>query len=122
MNSPQLLVEAFDRIHGAVNRAVDGLSPAQLADRLDGEANSIGWLVWHLTRIQDDHVAHVAGAEQAWTAKDWVGRFALPFDAADTGYGHRPEDVAAVRVPSGELLTGYYDEVHEHTLGFVSRL
>lgn len=122
MDSPQVLVDAFGRIHGAVHRAVDGLSPAQLGERLDAEANSIAWLVWHLTRIQDDHVADVAGADQVWTAKGWVSRFGLPFDAADTGYGHRSEDVAALQVASGELLTGYYDEVHEHTIRFVSRL
>ena len=122
MDSSQLLVDAFGRIRGAVHRAVDGLSPAQLGERLDREANSIAWLVWHLTRIQDDHVADVAGAEQVWTAKDWVGRFGFPFDAADTGYGHRSDDVAAVRVESGALLTGYYDEVHDHTIRFVSGL
>ncbi|HSO96489.1 MAG TPA: DUF664 domain-containing protein [Acidimicrobiia bacterium] len=122
MDSPQLLVEALGRIQGAVHRAVDGLSPAQLGDHLDGEANSIAWLVWHLTRIQDDHIADVAGTEQVWSARDWVGRFALPLDAADTGYGHRREDVAAVQVQSGELLTGYYDDVHDHTIRFASGL
>jgi hypothetical protein len=46
-------------------------------------------LVWHLTRIQDDHVAGVAGVEQVWTSQGWEGRFGLPFDPRDTGYGHR---------------------------------
>ena len=122
MNSPQLLIEAVGRIRGAVHRAVDGLTPAQLAYRLDPEANSIAWLVWHLTRIQDDHVAEVANAEQVWTAQDWAGRFGLPFGAAATGYGHRPDDVAAVVVSSEELLTGYYDAVHEQTIRFVMGL
>jgi hypothetical protein len=48
---------------------------------------SPGW--WHLTRIQDDHVAGVAGVEQVWTSQGWEGRFGLPFDPRDTGYGHR---------------------------------
>jgi hypothetical protein len=98
------------------------LTPAQLAYRVDAEANSIAWLVWHLTRIQDDHVAAVAHAEQAWRALGWEGRFGLPFDAGDTGYGHRPDDVAAVQVRSGELLTGYYDAVHDRTIRFVEGL
>jgi Protein of unknown function (DUF664) len=122
MNSPQLLVDAFGRIRGGVHRAVDGLTPAQLAYRVDAEANSIAWLVWHLTRIQDDHVAAVAHAEQAWRALGWEGRFGLPFDAGDTGYGHRPDEVAAVQVRSGELLTGYYDAVHDRTIRFVEGL
>jgi hypothetical protein len=56
---------------------------------VDPEANSIAWLVWHLTRIQDDHVAGVAGVEQVWTSQGWGERFGLPFDPRDTGYGHR---------------------------------
>ena len=122
MTIGELLAEAFGRIHGVVLGTVRGLSEDQLAFRPDGRGNSIAWLVWHLTRIQDDHVAAVAHAEQAWTALDWEGRFGLPFDAAATGYGHRPDDVAAVQVRSGELLTGYYDAVHDHTIRFVEGL
>jgi hypothetical protein len=122
MTSAELLVDAFGRIRGAVHRVVDGLTPEQLTFRVDPEANSIAWLVWHLTRIQDDHLAGVAEAEQAWTAQGWVERFGLPLDPRDTGYGHRADDVAAVQVDSGELLVGYYDAVHEQTLRYVERL
>jgi len=122
MTSAELLVDAFSRIRGAVHRAVDGLTAEQLAFRVDSEANSIAWLVWHLTRIQDDHVAGVAQAEQVWTSQGWVDRFGLPFDPRDTGYGHEADEVAAVRVDSGELLVGYYDAVHEQTTRYVDRL
>jgi hypothetical protein len=121
MTSAELLVDAFGRIRGVVHRVVEGLTPEQLAFRLDPETNSIAWLVWHLTRIQDDHVAGVAGAEQVWTSHGWVERFGLPFDPRDTGYGHRADEVAAVRV-AGELLVGYYDAVHEQTARYVERL
>jgi hypothetical protein len=39
--------------------------------------------------------------------RGWVERFGLPFDPPDTGYGHRPEEVAAVQVESGELLVAF---------------
>jgi Protein of unknown function (DUF664) len=121
MTSAELLVDAVGRIRGVVHRVVDGLTPEQLAFRVDPEANSIAWLVWHLTRIQDDHVAGVAGAEQVWTSQGWVERFGLPFDPRVTGYGHRADEVAAVRV-AGELLVGYHDAVHEQTARYVERL
>jgi hypothetical protein len=85
-------------------------------------ANSIAWLVWDLTRIQDDHGAGVAEAEQVWTSQGWMERFGLPFDPRDTGYGHGDDEAAAVRVGSGELLVGYYDAVHEQTTRYVERL
>jgi hypothetical protein len=122
MTSAELLADAFGRIRRAVHQAVDGLTAEQLAFRVDPGANSIAWLVWHLTRIQDDHVAGVAQAEQVWTAAGWVERFGLPFDPRDTGYGHQADEVAAVRVDSGELLAGYYDAVHEQTTRYVERL
>jgi Protein of unknown function (DUF664) len=122
MTSAELLIDAFGRIRGVVHRVVDGLTPEQLAFRVDPGANSIAWLVWHLTRIQDDHLAEVAQAEQAWTVQGWVERFGLPFDPRDTGYGHRADDVASVRVGSGELLVGYHDAVHQQTTRYVERL
>jgi uncharacterized damage-inducible protein DinB len=122
MNVADLLVDGFGRVRGTVHAAVKGFTAEQLRTRLDDEANSIAWLVWHLTRVQDDHVADVAGVEQVWTGQDWLSRFGLPFPAGDTGYGHRPADVEAVRVDDPGLLTGYYDAVHEQTVRFVENL
>lgn len=114
-----LLVDAFGRVKDAVHGAVEGLSPEQLTFRVDPDANTIGWLVWHLTRIQDDHVAALAGRGQAWHEQGWVDRFGLPFGPAAHGYGHRSEDVAAVDVPA-DLLLGYYDAVHEQTVAYLA--
>jgi Protein of unknown function (DUF664) len=99
MTSAELLVDAFGRIREVVHRVVDGLTSEQLALRLDPEANSIAWLVWHLTRIQDDHLADVAGVEQVWTSQG-----------------------SAVQVGSGELLVGYHGAVHEQTTRYVGGL
>jgi uncharacterized damage-inducible protein DinB len=122
-----LLADAFGRVREAVHGAVDGLTPGQLAFRPDNGSNSIGWLVWHLTRIQDDHIADVAGTGQIWTsasggAATWADRFGLPFAAAATGYGQGSEAVTALQVRSGELLTGYYDAVHQETLSYIQEL
>ena len=122
MTSTELLVDAFGRIRATVHEAVRGLTPEQLAVRLDADANSIAWLLWHLARIQDDHIAAAADVEQVWTSAGWVERFALPFDPWATGYAHSSADVAAVTVESGDLLVGYYDAVHEQTIRFVERI
>jgi uncharacterized damage-inducible protein DinB len=121
MNSTELLADSFDRVRESVHAAVDGLSQDQLGERLEGEANSIAWLVWHLTRVQDDHVAQVAGTEQLYTSAGWVERFNLPLDVTDTGYGHESAEVAVVQSDVATLL-GYYDDVHEATLRYVSSL
>jgi hypothetical protein len=122
MTLGELLVDAFTRIREGAAGAVDGLTPEQLAQRPSTNANSIAWLVWHLTRIQDDHVADVAGLEQVWTGAGWHERLGLPFAPADTGYGHTSEQVAEVAGLTAEQLMGYLDAVHEQTLGYVSSL
>jgi uncharacterized damage-inducible protein DinB len=121
VNALGVLRDLFGRVETNVHGAVDGLDDAALAHRVGGDANSIAWLVWHLTRVQDDHVAEVAGTEQVWTAQGWAARFALPFDVEATGYGQGGDEVGAVRV-GADLLLGYYDAVHEQTLQYLDRI
>lgn len=121
MTGSDLLVDHFGRIRELVHDIVDDLGPKQLSFRADPGANPIQWLVWHLTRVQDDHLADAAGIEQVWTAQDWVGRFGLALDRFDTGFGHDADELAAVSA-SGELLAGYHDAVHEQTVSYVGEL
>lgn len=118
MNSAGLLVDSFGRIQEAVHEAVEGLTEDELAARVDPDANSIAWLVWHLTRIQDDHLAGAFGTDQLWEADGWRDRFGLPFGKGATGYGQTSAQVGKVRAPA-DLLTGYYDAVHARTLDLV---
>lgn len=122
MNSANMLAEAFGRVREAVHGAAGGLAADDLNARPGEDANSISWLIWHLTRVQDDHIADAAGTGQIWLTKGWADRFGLPFDGTATGYGHSSEEVAAVQVDSADLLLGYYDAVHDQTLGFVRGL
>jgi uncharacterized damage-inducible protein DinB len=122
MNTAELLADAFGRVREEVHQAVTGLTGPELSHRPDPEANSVAWLVWHLARVQDDHVAGVAGTPQVWTAKGWADRFDLPFSPGEIGYGQSASAVDAVRVDSPEPLLGYYDAVHEQTLGYLADL
>jgi hypothetical protein len=125
MNSAELLVDAFGRVHGVAHAAVDGLTAAELNFRPDcgaASGNSIGWLVWHLARVQDDHVAGVAGIGQVWMSQGWAAKFGLPFEPSAIGYGHTDADVTATRIESGQLLLGYLDAVHEQTVAYVQGL
>lgn len=117
-----LLTDAFERISEEVHNTVEGLTEDQLTKRIAPGANTIGWLVWHLTRVQDDHIADVADKGQVWTSGGWYDRFGLPFDARATGYGFSADDVAAVEGIDESQLTGYFDAVHQQTLDYVADL
>jgi len=122
LTSAELLADAFSRVTDVVHEAVEGLDADRLNFRIAGRTNSIAWLVWHLTRVQDDHVADVAGTEQEWTAGGWVSRFDLSLPRMSTGYGHNDADVDAVKVDGPELLLGYYDAVAATTRRYVEGL
>lgn len=116
-----LLVDAFGRINEGTQIVVDGLSPEDLSHRIAPGANTIGWLTWHLMRVQDNHVAAAAGTDQVWASAGWHKRFGLPFDESVTGYGQSRDEVAAVDVEA-ELLVGYAQAVTDVTLRYVEGL
>jgi uncharacterized damage-inducible protein DinB len=120
VTSAELLTDAFGRVRQTVHHAVDGMTAGQLTARLDDQANSIAWLCWHLTRVQDDHVADAFAVPQVWP--EFSERFELPFALSETGYGQSSRQVALVRVPSGDLLTDYHDAVHALTVALVAGL
>lgn len=126
MRSTELLAEAFARVRESVHEVVEGLSPEQLHHRIDPDANTLVWLVWHLARVEDDHITSAAAAlgagdaaHQVWRQAGFAERFDLPFEDSTIGYGMSSDEVARVRVRSGELLTEYYEAVHSRTLEFL---
>ena len=121
MEIADIFVDAFTRIKEGVDATLVGLGEAELTYRADAEANSIAWLVWHMTRVEDDHICEVAGIEQAWTAGGWFERFGLPFEKAAHGYGHSSEEVGQVRV-GADLLRGYRAAVSGQTIEYVKGL
>ena len=123
-NAIDILSDLLERVQGEVHRAVDGLDAASLNARPAGDpdANTISWLAWHIARGQDAQIAEVAGFEAVWTAAGWNRRFALDLPDTANGYGFTREQVGKVRVDDPELLTGYYDAVHESTRAYIAGL
>jgi hypothetical protein len=117
----ELLIDGFGRIREIVHEVLDGLDNTELQYRAGPDANSICWQIWHLTRVQDDHVADAGNLGQVWLTAGWQERFGLPLDDADTGYGHSSDQVAVVRAP-GDLLAGYHDATYDQTIEFVQGL
>ncbi|QCQ91855.1 mycothiol transferase [Rhodococcus sp. SGAir0479] len=116
-----ILRDNFERIRELVVSVTDGLTPEMADYRPGRQANSIAWLIWHLTRVQDDHVSDAAGVEQAWTSRGWQERFALPFPTGDIGYGHDSTQVGEVHADA-QLLADYHGDVHLATLEYVDEL
>jgi len=116
-----LLADAFDRVAQQVATLTDGLSEDAVTWRPDPGSNSIAWLLWHLTRVQDDHISDLAQRPQVWISQGFQERLALPFDAEATGYGQSSEEVAQVRVSAADLAA-YHAAVDEETSRYLHGL
>ena len=98
---------------------LDGIDERHLAWRPDPEANTIAWLVWHLTRVEDDHLAGAFDVPQLWHSDGWEERFGLPLPSGATGYGMDASEVAKVAAPAG-LLGEYHRAVADRTCSLVA--
>jgi Protein of unknown function (DUF664) len=122
MRSADLITDSFGRIRETVTDTLYGLTAEQLTYRVDVDANPIAWLVWHLTRIQDDHVAAAFGVPQVWSEGGWAARFGLPPGSMETGYGHNRVQVAAISeaCAASDLLGDYHEAVYGQTIKLVA--
>ena len=121
MNTSEVFLEAFGRIRELVRVSVEGADPRGLSYRPEPGANSIAWLAWHLTRIQDEHLSDAAGIEQAWVTDGWSGRFGMEPDPHNTGRGHGPDEVAAI--PSDpELLIAHHEAVADRSAAYLQTI
>src|SRR4051794_41714491 len=119
MDVAEVLADVFARVDEHVREVVRGLSADELVATVAPDTNPIGWLVWHLTRVQDDHVAELIDSPQVWVTGEWAARFGVEADPHNTGYGHSPADVAAVRPDGVDALLGYHEAVANRTNAYL---
>jgi uncharacterized damage-inducible protein DinB len=117
-----LLLEVYGRIPPLASQAVEGADPARILERPTPNANSIAWLIWHLARVQDHHIAELLDTDQIWTEGEWARRFGLAPDPSNTGYGHSAQDVAGVQPEHPDVLLEYLSAVDDRTRAMLARL
>jgi len=117
-----LLLELYGRVPPLARAAVAGLDADRLNRRVGPDSNPIGWLVWHLTRVQDHHIAEILGTEQLWVTGGWAPRFGLEPDPSNTGYAHSSDEVAAVRPDGAGALAEYLEAVDARIRAFLEGL
>ena len=102
-----------------VSDACDGLTEEQLRYQPTAQSNSIGWLVWHSSRVKDQVTATIVGEGEVWITEAWAEWFGMDPDA--NGIGDSPEQAAAFQVGS-DLLFGYADAAQRATLQRLSKV
>lgn len=122
MSWQDLLKDAYDRIPQFIEHVLKGLKQEDLDWQPREDSNSIGWLVWHLTRQQDAQIAALMDDEQLWNNDEWNKKFDRDPDPKDIGFGHTPEQVAAFRSPDIQTFINYLKTVVDKTKQYIETL
>ena len=117
-----LLIDGYGRVPEFLENVLDGLTQDDLNWQPRHDCNSIGWLVWHLTRQQDAQIASLMGEEQLWIKDDWRAKFNQQHDLSDIGFGHTPEQVSAFKSPNAKILLDYNHVVVELSKHYIRSL
>ena len=122
MDWQELIIDGYGRIFQVLKKALTGLTQDDLNEQPHPDCNSMGWLAWHLTRVQDDHIAGLMGEEQLWIKDGWCAMFKRAPNPKDIGFGHSSEEVAAFKSPDAETLLEYHDAVLERSKRYITGL
>lgn len=122
MDGIEVLQDAFSRIHSTFLSTLRGLAPEDLYYSPNIECNTIAWLAWHLTRVQDRHIADLAEHEQEWILGKWFEEFGQSPAPANVGFGHTPEQVQNFTLPNLDLMLAYHDAVYFQSASYLKTI
>ena len=123
MSATETAISALERNWGMVDRALEDVDNEMLGSQPNDESNSMGWLLWHMTRIVDRFVhTWCQDTPQFWVREKWYERFGLDDDVNNKGQGWSQERVAAWQLPAKDLLVGYYDVVKAAAIEYIQPL
>ena len=74
MEWQDLIIDGFGRVLEMVEPALKGLSPGDLNRQPKPDCNSMGWIIWHLTRGHDAQIASLMNEEQVWIKDKWYDK------------------------------------------------
>ncbi len=117
-----LVKDVLDRNEQILMGAIEGLDQQELHAQIEPGANPIGWLLWHLSRVQDNHRSAMDGTPHVWIKDGWFEMFGRSSDPSDRGRGHTAQQVHEFATPELDTMIGYYRAVRSHTDAFLAAL
>jgi uncharacterized damage-inducible protein DinB len=121
MQLAEAIVKSLEQSQGYLIKALDGLTQEEAAWSPTAESNSIAFILWHMTRVEDFFVIHVIQREiELYEAEGWREKLGTP--AKDTGFDYTLEQLRAWPVPKLEIIRGYSDSVRKKTLALLNSI
>jgi len=119
MDAKELLLRSLEESHGYLTKALNGLTQGEVTWSPSPECNSIAFILWHMTRVEDFFVNRVIQREkELYEAKKWQEKLGTPTKA----YQYTVEELQAWPAPKLEILREYANSVRENTLAFLNSI
>ena len=116
METKELILSSLGQSQGYLTGALDGLTQEEAVWSPGPECNSIAFILWHMTRVEDFFVNRVLQrGQELYVAEGWQEKLGTP----DKAFQFTVEELQAWPVPRMEFLRGYVDSVRQKTLAFI---
>ena len=118
MTLNEFIEDAFNTEHEYLMDAIGDLTPDELMWKAGSEANHIGWILWHMIRVEDMWFQFfIQRHTEIWERDGWNEKFGLP--TRDNGFEHTQEQVN--NFPAYELqeMLDYGAAVRAETLSYL---
>ena len=116
----EVIRSGFEEYLQGLQRAIEGLTPAEARWQPTLHTNHIAWQVWHMARVEDRWVGrYLCESSEVWIADGWADRFGM--DSKSVGFGHSMEEVRGMPDISLTDLMAYFNAVRSVTLRWLEQ-
>ncbi len=108
----------LDRLNQTTTRVLDGLTREEISWQPNSQANSIGYLLFHVARSEDSFVmGRMQGKPAVWDTGKWFEKMGLP--QSETGAGFTEEQLKNFKVPDVSVMNAYAAAVRAQTIQYL---
>ena len=112
MDPVRFISDCLEQVQLRLLATCEGMTQKEVLWRPAPHANNIGFILWHLTRAEDNVVVLLEGQSALWVADGWHKKFDQPVDAPDPG---DRMGLRALPIPDLTVLMDYARAVGEQT-------
>ncbi len=119
MDVKELLLRSLEQSQGYLTKALNGLTQEEANWSSSPECNSISFILWHMTRVEDFFVNRVIQrGRELYESQKWQDKLGTPTKA----YQYTREELQSWRAPKLEILREYANSVRQNTLAFLKSI
>jgi len=112
MDSVSFISDCLEQVQIRLMGTCEGMTQEEVSWRPAPYANNIGFILWHVTRAEDNLVTRLESGPTLWVSDGWHKKFDQPVDSPDPG---DRMGLRALAIPDLTVLMGYAQAVGEQT-------